>query len=593
VSEAVKDKSAAGFNENGDSGNGQQCLKSDPRSLLHRKELISAGMKRAFVLSLLLHVPILMHNRISELIEERNNITYAVREWITSIFNAQYFKGLDYKNELQAKLENGEEVDFGEFYLNTEYIEGRIEYPTMKNAQAKLGELVQELKKMAKDKTKWEVLQRIIDMQGNYSLKNSYLSSILLDGKGNCHARQKLMATLVHSVYPDMEITFQTLKIDGGLHTRALIKIDGKIYAMEKPILSLVDDEAMSGTILYESDDEVDSYTGREVNGAYLEPKGQKISSYTKFSITDDYLSVPMPVGIGEIRNFKSFSDSNTGKIAGSGAKGGGAGGKNGIQIDSTGIGLYSSGSGRWMEPTELRVVTDEEAKKMLETSRKREAYLKIDTPAPAVLPSLKDDPENAISTWEELLSGFMYSMLKNEKTRMPSDAETLEHPLFQNYFLLSDRVWGSFFKTPVELLSRSPKLQETLYEWSIPYLKKAFVALDKENRQKHLNTLLHLREYLKTYDHKREEIYLAETTVNDGYLAYNAPAFVSVYPGNYHDGWNAKDITISDESTYRYAEAFIFRRIRQGMSLEDAKKWVERGIQDMQSLIDEPKVKF
>lgn len=113
-----------------------------------------------------------------------------------------------------------------------------------------------------------------------------------------------------------------------------------------------------------------------------------------------------------------------------------------------------------------------------------------------------------------------------------------------------------------------------------------------------------HLKQYLENYDHKKERQYLEdleELGNTDNFVIYSPDEYMAINKvGSYlvPDPELIKDYEIDrmDEipaRANRYAEAFIFRRIDGGMKLEDAKYWVEKGIQEMEALVDKPQVTF
>jgi hypothetical protein len=584
------------------------------------KKMFSLAMRRSLIFSALLHVPIFAGDSIKEVMGNPN-IVYATKEWTKGIVNAKYSERWEYKDQLREAINRGENVDLGNFYLRMELMEGRIDEARMEDAKVRLGKIELELKAKASVSTKKEILNAIILLHGTGSIQHSYLSTLLLDKKGNCHARQKLTATLVQRIYPDMPIQYQILKIDGIIHTRALVELEDGWYSIEVPSLNRVNPEAMNGTVFYESDDEMDYYVGKEVKGKYINKKREDFSSPVKIELSDDLGMpiLPSPVGIRDIRNFDSFTNSNVGNTLDNGKSGTGASGhSSNVQINgSRGMGIFfGAGEKGWGNPAELETVSQEQANKLVEISKKWDEYLNVQSPpafnsddgSVVVLPDIEPDkdiePDNGDikHSWESLLSGFMRSLLNNAKEITPVESIIVQHSLFQNYFLWEERLFGNdLFKFTLQKICHSPELQQALYTWASPYLKKAFVALDKETRTKHLQTLLHLREYLKNYDYQKERNYLKKLHSNkDDYF------FVHISPEEYYDRkyyHNVNDYRIiwyedldkkgQEARRNRYAETFVFRRIEMGMTVQDVRRWVEQGIQDMQSLIDKPQVKF
>lgn len=193
----------------------------------------------------------------------------------------------------------------GEFYLKTEFLEGRIDQATYDAAVLKLEERLEELRVMAGKKDVKEVLNEMITMQGEYKPGHTYLSSILLGNGGNCQAREKMMATFVQEIYPDMEIQYQFVKSDGVPHTRVLVEIDGVWHSMEKPGTQALKKSDFKATVTSKQSDYVKSYVGKkpEVKYEALYDNEELIERRTKKTTTDDYLRLKKPVSSDKIRD--------------------------------------------------------------------------------------------------------------------------------------------------------------------------------------------------------------------------------------------------------------------------------------------------
>lgn len=566
----------------------------------------------ALSLSLVVHAGLGISVVADEIWEQRANIVYAAQEQIKAALESRPIEKGEYEEELKEALEKGEQVDLGEFYLKTQYLSGRLTEEGLEKALDELSSEEDEVRANMKGREKLLVLEDITSRRGGPASGHSYLSSILFDEKGNCKARERFTSALVDRIYPDMEMMYQKVRINGRMHTRTLVKVDGVWYAMESSIVPL-EQSSLLGTVLHKKYDKVRHYLGKKVEGEYKRPT-LKISSKTRITIGDDYQRLPLPDGISvdNIRDIASTDPRATGVPAG-----GGMTGMIGSPITAEAEGgqgwsapVYYSGPERF-SAMDVEIISVKEAIELEKVSDKWKEHLKLSEPRSEELPDLnisgypprpKENP-----SWADFVSQYFYSAINNTTERIPSHSGIVEHSLFQNYQLwerwLPDGPEGYFLPK----ICKSRQIQEILYQWASPALKNVFAALDMEIRKKHLATLKHLREYLKTYDHEKELRYKARTE-KEG----ERSAFVQYTPGEYYakyktippdgDWYGAGDWTV-DYSTFskekklgrenRYAEAFIFRKIEMGMNIEDAQHWVDQGIADMEELMDEPQVTF
>lgn len=299
------------------------------------------GKKESAILALAIgvHVPILTDapTKAVEIWQKRKEVARVLdRKW-TAFWNEVDPKS--YKEELKKAAERGEEIDLGEFYLRSEYEEGFIGKERYIRAEDALNKLAAELKRESNEATNASVLNKMISLQedekapeGGYLEENSLLSDILLENEegyrsGNCQAREKLMASLVQRVYPEMHIRYQILKLDGALHTRTLVELNGKWYAMELQSLTLVPEDSFQGTIISDQNDYIEAYIGEtpDTQMAYTNKmpsfSGAKTPeaieqdaltrSKTKLTITDDYLPnlVSNHLSPDQITNFEQASN--------------------------------------------------------------------------------------------------------------------------------------------------------------------------------------------------------------------------------------------------------------------------------------------
>lgn len=254
---------------------------------------------KAVALAVALHTPYFLNSRCGEAWEERDNIVHAAKEAVKSTLISRPLERDKYIRKLKEGLENGASVDLGEFYLRTEYIEGRIDEVRMKESLKKLASAETELRAEMEEKGVIKTLKAITESQGGYSEPNSYLSSAVDDKKGNCQAREKYTAALVQRLYPDAKIAYQNVKVEGEMHTRTLVEIDGQWHNMENPEAPMTDKE-LEGTVLYDKYDYVRNYAGEKPIGEYRKRPDTQTSekTHTKLTATDDYLHLPLPEGV-------------------------------------------------------------------------------------------------------------------------------------------------------------------------------------------------------------------------------------------------------------------------------------------------------
>ena len=269
-------------------------------SLVARRRLT-----KALGLALALHAPVVLYGRLGEVWQAREGIARAAREQAKSILHERRQEKREYIGKLKEALERGEPIDLGEFYLKTEYLEGRAEKKRMTDSMSRLSTIESEHRSYMDKGTTTQNLQHITAEEGRYSAGYTYLSSILLEKEGNCHARERFSAALVHRLYPEMKMAYQVMKIDGEMHVRTLVKIEGEWHSMEKPDVPLSEAD-LEGTVLYDKYDYVRHYVGSQGLGSYKSVStSQPPQSYTRITMTDEYLRLPLPDGISfdDIKN--------------------------------------------------------------------------------------------------------------------------------------------------------------------------------------------------------------------------------------------------------------------------------------------------
>jgi|GEM_PF-4173241 len=576
----------------------------------HNLPISSNHLKSALVCSFMIHAIGMNSERLGQLWSEKESIVYVAQQRMRAALESRPVQRAEYEKSLKGALENGEHIDGGEFVLLQEYMAGSIDDLRMREALKRLHDIEAEIRSDANLANEIATLKKIVAAQGEYSGDNSYLSTLLLDKKGNCKARARFTAALIDRLYPAMEIRYQVVKVDRVMHIRTMAQVDGQWYNMEELERPMTVGDVM-GSVIYKKEDPIKSYVGEKSVGTYVSP-AIKINSPTKLSVSDDYENIPLPSGVSSdnIKDITSANPYSSGVPQGMAAIGMPVKDVDKV-VEGETMPVYY-GSRRWDAAFDVKILKPEEVNSMEARSTEWKNYIKADEPSPDSLgaPKLERwavyEPEESPG-WNGFLNRFLMNAVNHQEERMPSESSIIEHSMFQNY-----KMWYGWnvhdSNKDAGLLaeiSRSRTLREVAYRWAAPSLKKGFVVLNVETRRKHLKTLMHLQEYLKTYDHNKEKAYL--TRIKDE-LTYDS-VFTRVAPEDYpaylenrnspsaKKDWGADYSKFSaDEKlayTNRYAEAFIFRRIEQGMKLEEARHWVEQGISDMEELMDEPQVTF
>jgi hypothetical protein len=208
-----------------------------------------------------------------------------------------------YKDILRSIPEVRE--DLGNFFLETEYHEGRLTPEELKRAQETLDASIQYYQELLKSTEVGEVLNSLIRGQGNYSTKHSCLNQILNEKKGNCEARAKFMAVVLNRLGPKIpkeSIKFQLFRN----HIRTVVLLNGDWYTMEKPSLAKLEKKDLENTALIGLDSFIKSYLGEKIE-AQVELV-EKNASLTTTPMTDSYFELELAEGISK-NDLRDFSD--------------------------------------------------------------------------------------------------------------------------------------------------------------------------------------------------------------------------------------------------------------------------------------------
>ena len=128
---------------------------------------------------------------------------------------------------------------------------------------------------------------------------------------------------------------------------------------------------------------------------------------------------------------------------------------------------------------------------------------------------------------------------------------------------------WGAEFNETLKKFYNSPRHLRIMYRWALPSVRQVFRQLPRKERITYINILRHAKKYAQSYNHKQEEAYLRKLKED-----YNEYQFAIRGPDDKKD------------NPYRKVEAFIFRRVRDGMSIREIRKWIKVGIRDLRPLV-------
>ena len=132
---------------------------------------------------------------------------------------------------IEEAKENG---DFMNFFLFTEGMDQIHNDNSTTKAMESMEKLIARYK--TDQSSKMEILRKMAEENKSIYLRfSSTLTRLMNLNVGNCEAFAKLMIVLVKSVFPKIEIQIQIFKD----HIRAIVKNEGKLYAMESKFKEL------------------------------------------------------------------------------------------------------------------------------------------------------------------------------------------------------------------------------------------------------------------------------------------------------------------------------------------------------------------
>lgn len=134
---------------------------------------------------------------------------------------------------------------------------------------------------------------------------------------------------------------------------------------------------------------------------------------------------------------------------------------------------------------------------------------------------------------------------------------------------------WGKTWKTQVvdQLLSSS-SLQNSLYEWLKPEIRRVFDGLNSDQRTRMRNALNHMIAYTAKYNHQAEKQFYRDCCNS----SYGERLFVDPFVEPYKIDdmrLNRRDEPINP---YRYLETWVYRRVEEGtMSASQINQWLRK----------------
>lgn len=132
--------------------------------------------------------------------------------------------------------------------------------------------------------------------------------------------------------------------------------------------------------------------------------------------------------------------------------------------------------------------------------------------------------------------------------------------------------LWGKTWKTRVinRLLSSS-SLQNSLYEWVKPELRRVINKMDSDQRSRMRNALAHMISYTANYNHQKEKTFY-NNCLNSAYGAW-----LFNFPGKIVD-MKPVDSDDCSENPYRHLETWVYRRVDEGsMSASQINNWLRK----------------
>jgi len=129
---------------------------------------------------------------------------------------------------------------------------------------------------------------------------------------------------------------------------------------------------------------------------------------------------------------------------------------------------------------------------------------------------------------------------------------------------------WGRSWKSQVvDKVLASSSLQNSLYEWIKPELKRVMNALNNDQRTYMKNALSHMIAYTDNYNHQAEKKFYRDCCNS----SYGEQLFV-------HTGRIVDMSPVDDEVTnpYRFLESWVYRRVEEGsMTASHINGWLRK----------------
>ena len=122
--------------------------------------------------------------------------------------------------------------------------------------------------------------------------------------------------------------------------------------------------------------------------------------------------------------------------------------------------------------------------------------------------------------------------------------------------------------KPVLKKLFKSPKKLKAIYGWAMPPFKKIFVRLPPEDREFYMDIFQYALKYTRRFSWKKELRYLRRLQRRHRVREFT------------------KKSSTGKASHFREVEAFIFRRVRDGMPIRIIRKWILRIIADLRPLV-------
>ena len=134
---------------------------------------------------------------------------------------------------------------------------------------------------------------------------------------------------------------------------------------------------------------------------------------------------------------------------------------------------------------------------------------------------------------------------------------------------------WGKTWKTQVvDRLLSSSSLQNSLYEWVKPEMRRVFNGLNSEQRSHMRNAVDHMIAYTANYNHQTEKQFYRDCCNS----AYGEHLFVQPY--KIVDMRPNTDVIVNP---YRFLETWVYRRVEEGtMTAAQINSWLKKVKTDM-----------